>query len=110
MAEEPTRIKVDKTVYQETLSRLDAQLSNLKNHRDNLQTQINRLESGNIFSGSDVKTALDKAKDALERVKDAISRVSGYRATIQQQLTGVEQAATQLTSDMSAIDLPNMFS
>lgn len=110
MAEEAVRIKVDKTVYQQTLSNLDAQLDNLKTYRDDLQAQINRLKGGNTFSGSDVQVAIEKAEAALEKVKDGISRVTGYRAAIQQQLTGVEQAASQLASDMSSIDLPNMFS
>lgn len=109
MAEEALRIKVDKTVYQNTLNRLDTQLGKLNGHRDDLQRQIERLEAGDTFSGSDVRAALEKAKDALEKVKDAISRVTGYRTTIQQQLTGVEQAAAQLSSDIAGIDVPNMF-
>lgn len=103
------RLKVDRNVYQQTLSSLDAQLSVLKGYQGDLQTQIERLKGGNTFSGSDVRTAIIKAEGALEKVKDAISRVTGYRIAIQQQLTGVEQAAAQLESDMSNIDLPNMF-
>lgn len=109
MADVPFRIKVDKELYQTTLNQLKAQLDKLNDHKENLERQIETLESGDTFSGSDVKEALNKAKEALERVKDAISRVAGYQATIQQQLTGVEQAATQLTSSIAGIDLPNMF-
>lgn len=109
MAEEAVRIKVDKNVYQQTLNNLDTQLGSLRAHQDYLQNQINRLKGGSIFSGSDVQIAIEKAETALEKVKDAISRVTGYRNAIQQQLTGVEQAASQLASDMSGIDLPNMF-
>lgn len=106
---EALRIKVDKNTYQQTLNSLDIQLSALKGHQSELQNRIDRLKSGGIFSGSDVRVAIAKAEEALESVKDAISRVTGYREAIQQQLTGVEQAATQLQSDMSNIDLPNMF-
>jgi prefoldin subunit 5 len=106
---EAVRIKVDKNVYQTTLNNLDTQIENLKSYQDDLQNQINRLNSGNTFGGSDVKDAIEKAETALEKVKDGISRVTGYRMAIQQQLTGVEQAASQLSSDMANIDLPNMF-
>ena len=106
---EAIRIQVDKNTYRETLSSLDAQLGALKGHRTALENDINRLKGGNIFSGSDVRVAITKAEDALEKVKDAISRVTGYRVAIEQQLSGVEQAATQLQSDMTNIDLPNMF-
>lgn len=110
MAEEPIKIKVDKDLYQTTLDQLKMQLDKLNSHKENLERQIETLESGDIFSGSDVREALKKAKEALEKVKDAISRVVGYQRTIQQQLTGVEQAATQLSNNIAGIDLPNMFS
>lgn len=109
MPEEAIRIKVDKNVYRQTLSGLETQLGNLNAHRENLERQIERLKSGNTFSGSDVQSSIKKAEEALEKVKDAISRVTGYRVSIQQQLEGVESAGTQLQNDMSGIDLPNMF-
>lgn len=107
---EALRIKVDKNTYQQTLSSLETQLGTLKGHQTELQNRIDRLKSGGVFSGSDVRTAIAKAEEAKETVKDAISRVTGYRESIRQQLEGVESAATQLQSDMSGIDIPNMFS
>lgn len=106
---EALRIKVDKSIYQKTLDGLDSQLDVLKGHQERLNGQIERLKSGNVFGGSDVRSTIEKAEDALEKVKDAYSRVMGYRMSIQQQLTGVEQSATQLKSDIANIDLPNMF-
>lgn len=106
---EALRIKVDKNIYQQTLSSLDSQLDALRGHQGELQNRIDRLKSGNTFSGSDVRVAIEKAENALEKVKDMISRVVGYRMAIQQQLSGVEQAAAQLQSEISGIDLPNMF-
>lgn len=109
MADDAIRIKVDKNVYQQTLSSLETQLENLKSYEENLQRQIDRLNSGNVFAGSDVKAALKKAEEALEGVRGGISRVMGYKMAIQQQLEGVESAAATLASDMDSIDIPNMF-
>lgn len=109
MAEEALRLKVDKDIYQQTLNSLDSKLGQLKSYKDNLDSQIGRLKNGNVFSGSDVKSTIIKGEEALEKVKDAISRVTGYREAIQQQLSGTEGASTQLASDISSIDLPNMF-
>lgn len=107
---EALRIKVDKNTYQQTLDDLKSKLDVLKGYQTRLQNQIDRLKDGSIFNGSDVRAAITKAEEALETVKDAISRVTGYRESIRQQLEGVESAATQLQSDMSGIDIPNMFS
>lgn len=103
------KIRVDKALYQQTLNSLDSQLDALKSNRESLERQIGQLKSADTFGGSDVKSAIAKAEETLETVKDAISRVTGYRVAIDQQLSGVESAATQLQSDMSNIDLPNMF-
>ena len=109
MADDVLRLKVDKNVYKQTLDKLDNQLGKLKSYESNLETQIERLNTGNTFAGSDVEVAIKKAKEALQAVRDGISRVNGYRAAIQQQLDGVESAAATLASDMSGIDIPNMF-
>jgi chromosome segregation ATPase len=109
MADDAIRLKVDRSLYYQTLSSLDTQLGNLKSHEENLQNQINRLNSGNVFAGSDVKAAIKKAEESLEAVRDGISRVTGYRVAIQQQLEGVESAKETLASDMSSIDIPKMF-
>lgn len=107
---EALRIKVDKNTYQQTLNKLQLELNTLIGYQNSLQDKIERLKSGSVFKGSDVRAAITKAEEALETVKDAISRVTGYREAINQQLLGVESAATQLQRDMSDIDLPNMFS
>lgn len=109
MADDVLRLKVNKDLYRQTLSSLDTQLDSLRSHEKNLESQINKLNSGNIFAGSDVKVAIDKAEEALQAVRDGISRVQGYRVAIQQQLDGVESAAATLASDMNSIDIPNMF-
>ena len=110
MAEEAIRIKVDKNVYQQTLDSLETQLENLESYKASLQRQIDRLNTGNTFSGSDVKVAIEKAEEALKAVGDSISRVVGYTVAIQQQLEGMQSSASGLTSKMSGIDIPNMFS
>ncbi len=109
MADDAIRLKVDRSLYTQTLSSLETQLGNLKSHEENLQRQIDRLNSGNVFAGSDVKAAIKKAEEALQAVRDGISRVTGYKMAIQQQLGGVESAKETLASDMSSIDIPNMF-
>lgn len=109
MADEPLRIKVDKNVYQQTLDSLETQLESLQSHKENLQRQLDRLNSGNIFAGSDVKVAIEKTEQALKTVGDGISRVMGYKMTIQQQLNGIQSAGAQLSGRMSGIDIPNMF-
>ena len=110
MAEEALRLKVDKDIFNQTISQLGNQLDELRGERDRLQNVINRLKNGNTFSGSDVEPAIEKAEDLLEKVKDAISRVMGHKEAIEKQLAGTESAATQLKSDLTSIDLPNMFS
>lgn len=109
MANDVIRLKVDKNVYMETLNQLDTQLQNLRTYEHNLQVQINSLNSGNVFEGSDVKCAVEKAEEALQAVTDGISRVMGHRMAIQKHLDGVEGAAATLASDMNSIDVPNMF-
>lgn len=86
MADEPLRIKVDKNVYQQTLDSLETQLEALQSHKENLQRQLDRLNSGNTFAGSDVRSAIEKTEEVLKTVGDSISRVMGYKMTIQQQL------------------------
>lgn len=109
MADEALRIKVDKNIYQQTLDSLETQLETLQSYKESLQNQIERLNSGNTFTGTDVKTTIEKAEKALSAVGDSISRVMGYKMTIQQQLEGIQSAATQLGGTMSGIDIPNMF-
>ena len=60
MADEPLRIKVDKNVYQQTLDSLETQLEALQSHKENLQRQLDRLNSGNTFAGSDVPSKKQK--------------------------------------------------
>lgn len=109
MADEPLRIKVDKNVYQQTLDSLETQLEALQSHKENLQRQLDRLNSGNTFAGSDVRSAIEKTEEVLKTVGDSISRVMGYKMTIQQQLDGIQNAGTQLSGKMASIDIPNMF-
>lgn len=109
MADDAIRLKVDRSLYSQTLSSLETQLGKLKSHEQSLQYQINRLNSGNVFAGSDVKVAIKKAEEALQAVRDGISRVTGYKEAIQHQLEGVESAKETLNSDMASIDIPNMF-
>lgn len=109
MADEPLRIKVDKNVYQQTLDSLETQLEALQSHKENLQRQLDRLNSGNTFAGSDVRSAIEKTEEVLKTVGDTISRVMGYKMTIQQQLDGIQSAGTQLSGKMASIDIPNMF-
>lgn len=108
MADEPLRIKVDKNVYQQTLDSLETQLEALQSHKENLQRQLDRLNSGNTFAGSDVRSAIEKTEEVLKTVGDSISRVMGYKMTIQQ-LDGIQSAGTQLSGKMASIDIPNMF-
>ncbi len=79
MADEPLRIKVDKNVYQQTLDSLETQLEALQSHKENLQRQLDRLNSGNTFAGSDVRSAIEKTEEVLKTVGDSISRVMGYK-------------------------------
>lgn len=109
MAEEVLRLKVDKGVYQQTLDSLEAQLTQLKTYRDDLNKEIERLKTGNTFSGSDVKAAIEKAEQTLEAVEGGIKRVTGYHDSIKQQLEGVQVAAATLASNINGIDVPNMF-
>lgn len=109
MADDAVRLKVDRSLYEQTLNSLETQLGTLKSHEGNLQDQINRLNSGNVFAGSDVKEALKKAEESLEAVRDGISRVTGYKVAIQQQLESTVKAKETLASDMASIDIPNMF-
>lgn len=109
MANETMRLKVNKNVYQQTLSQLESQLDNLKTYRDDLNKEIENLKNGDTFSGSDVKVAIEKAEKALEAADAGIQRVTGYRDSIQEMLQGTESSATKLASDINSIDIPNMF-
>lgn len=109
MANETVKLKVDKSVYQQTLDQLKKQLDHLKDYRDDLSREIENLKNGDTFSGSDVKVAIEKAEKALEAADGGIKRVTGYRDSIQEMLQGTESSAAKLASDISSIDIPNMF-
>ena len=109
MAEEALRVKVNVDVYQKTLDELEGEIERLRSQQTRLETNIERLKSGNIFYGTAVVPAIKKAEDALEKVKDLRSRVQGYKVAIQEELENVKVTNQQLASDMSDIDLPNMF-
>lgn len=109
MAEDVLRLKVSKEIYQNTLNRLDEQLGILNENKKELEKQIYNLSQEDVFSGTDVKSTIEKANMALKAVEAGIVRVTGYRVAIQQQLDGVESAATTLQSNINSIDIPNMF-
>ena len=106
---EPLRIKVDKDVYQKTLDSLKLKLADLNGYRENLEKEIENLKSGEVYRGSDVQPAIDKAEQLLERVKDGISTVVSYQIAVENELNGITTAASNLQTSMNDIDVPNLF-
>lgn len=102
------KLKVNKETYKEALSKLDDRLRDLDGCKTSLNEQINNLND-ETFAGSDVESALKKAKEALEAVDSGIMQVQGYKEAIQSLLDSATQTSETLSKAVESINIPNMF-